>query len=131
MKILSALAQNGTSVRVRIGISTSYLPTMVGRDIFEVWYRESFEGDNDLSQWYKKAISQKDLTEIQPGVFEFDIHDLMPQTDYYIKVGRDSQGGTGLNMAEFSNTVNVKTFPAGKHTFMLLKRPLFVLNVHS
>lgn len=79
-----------------------------------MWYRESFESDNDLSQWYKKPISQKDLTEVQQGVFEFDINDLMPQTDYYIKVGRESQGSSGLNVGDFSNTVNVKTFAAGK-----------------
>ncbi|GIY23327.1 hypothetical protein CEXT_243931 [Caerostris extrusa] len=112
VKILSALAQNGTSIRVRLGLSMSKPPTMVGRDMFEAWYRESSDSDNDLSQWNKKLITQNELTEVQQGVFEFDINDLMPQTDYYIKVGKQSQGSPNFNMAEFSNTVNVKTFPA-------------------
>ncbi|GFW97730.1 putative epidermal cell surface receptor [Trichonephila clavipes] len=116
IKVLSALAQNGTSVRVRLGLSMSRLPTMVGRDSLEVWYRESSDSDNDLSQWNKKLISQNELTEVQQGVFEFDINDLVPQTDYYIKVGRQSQSSSDFNMAEFSNTVNVKTFPAAVKT---------------
>lgn len=89
---------------------------MVGRDMFEAWYRESSDSDNDLSQWNKKTISQKDLTEVQKGVFEFDITELMPQTDYYIKVGKENHGAAAMNVVEFSNTVNVKTFPAGKPT---------------
>ncbi|CAL1285069.1 unnamed protein product [Larinioides sclopetarius] len=116
VKIMSALAQNGTSIRVRIALSMSRLPAMVGRDLFEVWYRESSDSDNDLSQWNKKMITQNELTEVQQGVFEFDINDLMPQTDYFIKVGKVNQGSDTFNIAEFSNTVNVKTFPAAVKT---------------
>ncbi|XP_042895339.1 uncharacterized protein [Parasteatoda tepidariorum] len=116
LKILSALAQNGTAVRVRLALSISQLPSMAGRDSLEVWYRESSDSENDLSQWNKKHLTQKDLTEVQQGVFEFDIHDLIPQTDYYIKVGKENQGTPNLNMAEFSNTVNVKTFAAAVKT---------------
>ncbi|XP_054711339.1 uncharacterized protein LOC129220928 [Uloborus diversus] len=116
LKILSALAQNGTSIRVRLGLSMSQLPAMVGRDIFEVWYKKSSDSENQLSQWNKKLISENELNEVQKGVFEFDINELMPQTDYYIKVGKDNHGTTSLKMNDFSNTVNVKTFPAAVKT---------------
>lgn len=112
LKVLSAQPQNGTTVRIRLTLPVTELPVMVGRETLEVWFVEREKLSSDISQWNKRSIMLSELTEVQQGVFEFDITGLNPNTDYYFKVAKESRGGSSLHVSEFSNTVNAKTFPA-------------------
>lgn len=68
--------------------------------------------DTEILQWMKQKFKLSDIRTVQPSTYEIRLENLLPDTEYYLKVVKppredgDSESGTS------SNTVKVKTFTA-------------------
>ncbi|XP_076313883.1 uncharacterized protein LOC143226591 isoform X3 [Tachypleus tridentatus] len=116
VKIESAEALNASVVRLRVAITPDNTNTEHSDTVIQVWYAHTTESRQDQSdnKWMKQKFFLRDLLLVEPGVYDVNIRDLEPNSQYYMKVMKQPKGGlvdTVPAGALFSNTVSVKTFP--------------------
>lgn len=127
LKLLVEMAEpeNATVVKVRWTMLQDNKTMHVTADtMVQVWYAV-VTADTEILQWMKQKFKLSDIRTVQPSTYEIRLENLLPDTEYYLKVVKppredgDSESGTS------SNTVKVKTFTAGM-PFSLIVRLLAV-----
>ncbi|XP_067133098.1 putative epidermal cell surface receptor isoform X1 [Centruroides vittatus] len=113
IKIETIEARNATTISLRLVLLKDEEST---EPIFQLWY--SPVSDSSIS-WNKRTLNREELKMVKKNVYDLVISELAPNTEYYFRVtkltegmevGDDNDASSTVSM--FSNTVSVKTFPS-------------------
>ncbi|KAM7288686.1 uncharacterized protein ISCGN_028880 [Ixodes scapularis] len=120
LKFLVDMAEpeNATVVKIRWTMLQDNKTMHMNSDtMVQVWYAVVTTGGGD-TQWMKQKYKLSDMRVVQPSTYEMRLGNLLPETEYYLKVVKPPREDGDAESGTSSNTVKVKTFaPAVKAAF--------------